>query len=130
MKSAAQPLCRFCGRKIAKRTTTVWVPHDQRETILTIADAQRLSNLQVVSISRTDSDAFKRMRREVGRRGEPLPKSPIRKFSTWDGESYVDKFFCNGDHARRFAYAAVQWDDGRLAMPAYREAVKAQRATP
>lgn len=97
------PLCRYCGEPIKKKTRTVYLrareltPHEQgphefcsyvqvEALPATIAECRKLTNNQVVALKRT----------EDGR--------AISYFSTWDGTSYVDDFFCNGDHARRFAY--------------------------
>lgn len=50
------------------------------------AECQRLTNDRITSVRRSADG------------------SAISKFTTWDGETYVDRFFCNGDHARSFAY--------------------------
>ncbi|WP_202306526.1 hypothetical protein [Mesorhizobium sp. L-8-10] len=49
----------------------------------------------------------------------------ITQVSTWDGERYRDPYFCNGEHAKRFAYAAA---NSGHAMPAYFEALRDQKA--
>lgn len=125
-RSATQPLCRYCGRKIAKSTTTIfcertstWQPKD--DTPRTKADCERISNQPVVSV--------KYHHPVIGYddSGEPIhgPRF-VNYFSTWDGESYQDGYFCNGEHARNFAYAiAVNTSD--LAMPAYWKAVERQQ---
>jgi hypothetical protein len=117
-KSDKRPHCRFCGKPIAKHTTTVYfgrsgpdspwsryVPDHKPETK---AEAQRLLNETVVSVKRYGG-------------------AEIDCVGIWDGESWRDEFFCNGDHARRFAYACAEMrlDDGRprLAMPSYWSAV-------
>ena len=52
-------------------------------------------------------------------------RNAITFFSEWDGESYEDKFFCNGDHAKRFAY--VMAGVGRVTVD-YAKALAAQTA--
>jgi hypothetical protein len=120
-----QPLCRFCGGKIRKRVRTVWLytPSQAKGRSLTAddysrhvvvdelprskQDCMRLTNQAIVSVSRgwADTDGY------------------ITRFNEWDGESYVDPFFCNGDHARKFAYAAARAKPD-LAMRAYHMAMR------
>lgn len=86
-----QPFCRYCGKAIRKRTNSVtcWGGKHPSGTILrSKEDCQRLSNEKVVSVS--------------------YHEGVVWSFSTWDGESYVDRFFCNDDHAKRFGYAAAK----------------------
>jgi len=64
----------------------------------TMADCQKLTNETVVSVEyqyETDSN-YERTGRRV-----------VHSYSTWDGESYKDEFFCNGEHAKYFGYAAA-----------------------
>jgi hypothetical protein len=101
-----QPLCRYCGGKIAKRTVSIrfghkenrissfgfWVERTERPT--TKEQAQAITNYKIVSIRWwTEADTGLRH---------------ISNASAWDGESYVDEFFCNGDHAKRFAYVMAR----------------------
>lgn len=95
------PLCRYCGKAIRKRTRTNWIESERKphmtntsfsrhvicdEPPADIAACRKLTNELVVSVQRYQG----------GR---------IRSFGSWDGVSYVDQFFCNGRHARLFAYA-------------------------
>jgi hypothetical protein len=113
----AAPLCRYCAKPISKQTETYFfgcgqgeidrnVHHGRGFTAqpATKAEAQTFVNGRIVSV------------RRWGDR--------ISQVSTWDGESYVSPYFCNGDHARRFAYAVAR--DTGLAMPDYHEAMKAR----
>lgn len=115
MQLTHQPLCRYCGKPIAKRTERFWIT-TRTDTVhrgdivvealpRTVAEAQRLTNNRIVSVQRT------------------LNKREIDSFTTWDGETYIDWAFCNGDHARLFGYAAARAGN---AMKAYNEAVEAQ----
>lgn len=101
MKTA--PLCRYCGGPIAKKTVSHFIETDPRyvhhphqhlvnkgEEPRTKADCQRMVNQKVVSVRRSHEGTY------------------IRYFSTWDGESYIDPFFCNGEHARLFGYSAAR----------------------
>jgi hypothetical protein len=107
-KSAKQPHCLWCHRPIAKHTTwhnpvtpAQWQQSFKQgfETAAkTMADCQKLSNEKVVSVKyqyETDDNYD-----QTGRR-------VVHSYSTWDGESYKDQFFCNGDHAKAYAYAAA-----------------------
>lgn len=136
-KSATQPLCRFCGKRIPKHTTRVYfgrrfgADSDWSRSIpdhkpADRAAAQRLVNEQIVS---TKWDWPKKIAAaDYFDSGEDHEPNFISEVTVWDGESYQDEFFCNGDHAQRFGYAAARWEDGRLAMPAYREAIAVRSA--
>lgn len=116
----ARPLCRYCGKPIAKRTTHVKFVdelklHMKSDTFIryvighpmTKAEAQALVNEVVVSVKHTfnpwSSDH----------------SEYVAEASLWDGESYVDEFFCNGSHAKLFAYSAAA---GGRGTPEYWEA--------
>lgn len=113
-KSKQQPLCRHCGGKIAKYTDTHWIERDtatirhddnrhhymsDADWPKSKADCQKLTNEEVVSVTYhqdySSDDGYKRT-------------DKIWRFGVWDRESYVDEFFCNGDHARRFAYSCAR----------------------
>jgi hypothetical protein len=103
-KAETQPYCRVCGKAIAKHVVTVWIEkadadrthhrdswysrHAYADNIKSKADCQRLTNHKVVSVHYWKED--------------------VRRFGEWDGESYVDEYFCNGAHARDFAYMAAR----------------------
>jgi hypothetical protein len=119
------PLCRYCGGPIAKRTRRVWIttkPEDQllpSEKTATqfsrtvrvdkrpanIAECRALTNWQVLHVRKHYHG--------------------IASFTEWDGETYHDKFFCKGEHASAFGYAAAR---AKLEMPAYRDAIKLSAA--
>src|SRR5262249_11503218 len=92
------PLCPCCGRPLPKRTTYIdltikdkkSVPLDQRPK--TRAEAQRLTNHEIVSVSRSTDKTY------------------IHSVNVWDGETYGrDKrrsLFCTDECARSFATAA------------------------
>ena len=106
----SRPLCPVCGKQIPKLTTTVWCNLDTTsaqarqsdsswyrylylpERPRTKADCQRLSNQQVVSVSRALDPAF------------------IDRFTEWDGESYwtASYPFCKPECATIFARAAYK----------------------
>lgn len=112
-KSTAQPLCRYCGGPIRKHTTMTMlhIPHKDRTVSLdytdvdklptTKAEAQKHTNGQIMSVRRT------------------LDDKAIDQFSSWDGETYVDEFFCKGEHAKRFAYVMAKAD---MVTDAYNQA--------
>ncbi len=114
-KSQTQPLCRWCGKRIAKRTNhrpvgRIGTYDFDRPT--TVEDCKKLTNEQIVSVKyhyETDTNYDR-----TGRR-------TIYSYNTWDGQSYADEYFCNGEHARWFGYAAAEKG---LAMPAYNKAMK------
>lgn len=105
-KSAIQPLCRRCGAKIPKYTTTTYFgrrmngidkfPHSKEE-------AQRLVNGKVVSV-RWDRVADHNFARSAD---EPN-YDYIQWVGVWDGETYTDEFFCRQPCAVHFAYAMAR----------------------
>lgn len=104
------PLCRYCGGPIRKDTKSIHFRVPTTDTNFsgyvevealpqTKAEAQKLTNARVMSVRRTCRlDYVTDKAIDIG----------INRITTWDGESYVDEFFCNGDHARRFAYASAR----------------------
>lgn len=125
-KSDVQPLCRYCGEKIKKSTHTHFFGRrefkisefgwtDRPERPQSKEEAQRLLNQKIVSLSWSLLYVEGESRRDY-----------IDKVTTWDGESWMDEFFCKGDHAQRFGYAAARADK---AMPAYNEAIVKRRET-
>jgi len=121
-KSPAQPLCRYCGAPIGKKTRSVFVHPRGEENdrpyfcgVLSVdpenpprskADCQRLVNQTVVSVRyddiwwRRDENGSLSADRSFGR--------VVNSFATWDGESYEDQFFCSDKHAKMFGYASAR----------------------
>ena len=138
-KSNEQPFCRWCGKAIPKRTTYVAVndptstarPADsefwrhiypeQRPT--SKDECQKLTNEKVVSVH-YDYAEQNWIGEYPNRKLVESGARKVRDFRTWDGESYIDEFFCNGQHANWFGYAAAAKG---LAMPKYNEAVRKKR---
>jgi hypothetical protein len=118
-KSATQPFCLYCGKPIAKDTTyhrvgTLGVGFNwDRGPIVTLGELSTRVNEQIVSVKYThEHETYEDMnpddtygkhykRRVSGRR-------TVYSYSTWDGETYRDPFFCNGEHAQLFGYAAAR----------------------
>lgn len=102
-KSATQPLCRYCGKPIAKYTTSAYfgvgpVSSTIREFPRDKAEAQRFVNGRIIAVKYwRGGDNF------VRATGFP-DHDFVSAASLWDGESYVDEFFCTQNDARRFAY--------------------------
>lgn len=102
-----EPLCRWCGRALRKRTTCAFVVNSPenfgedddiiRHVQGPVADrtaAQWLTNDQVVAV---------RYRR-------PDHEGGLSTFTTWDGESYraVLRFFCKNECAMAMGRYAVE----------------------
>lgn len=126
-----QPLCRYCGKKIAKSTIKHWfgdrvefyknspdrhIHHGEKPR--SREEAQKYINEQVISVQ------WSRLYQD----GELLPREQqfINRVGVWDGESYEDKFFCNDDHARRMGYVVAH--EGRCTAE-YNAALRRQRET-
>lgn len=109
------PCCCWCGGPIRKRTILVHIvakrkpEYNQIDTMFsryievgdnwpkTKADCQKLTNKQVVSVSYSPKQD----------ENYNIVGTQINRFGEWDGVSYEDEFFCNGDHAKRFGYLAA-----------------------
>jgi hypothetical protein len=98
--SSAPPLCRYCGKPLAKRTSSHYVKNDKYgepfiDSPKTKADCQKLTNETVISVA-----YHKRLRDGSGARH-------VWHYSTWDGESYESVygagFFCTQVCAVHFA---------------------------
>lgn len=96
-----QPYCRVCGKPIRKRTTMVYVVPERTEytrdgsliryvvgSANSKADCAKLTNQTVTAIKKNEDGS-------------------VHAFYEWDGERYVDEFFCTGTCARYLAYAAA-----------------------
>jgi hypothetical protein len=127
---AAQPLCRYCGKAIRKKTETIRFgcadgdaarfAHMRTERPRDKAEAQRYGNGQVVSVRYSETACIT----VPGGGSHKVTRVPryVEEASYWDGESYVDWAFCNGDHARRFGYSAAGMtleNGSQIAMPEY-----------
>jgi hypothetical protein len=108
-KSPIQPLCHYCGKPIAKHTQSVYVRDPRGGVLGTLhtvegplhskEECQRTVSDRVVSVSyEPDYSSL-----YVGGRAPGTPRL-VASFTTWDGESWRDEFFCNGTCAARFAY--------------------------
>lgn len=117
---SARPLCRNCGRPIAKKTTEVAFGLDKPghayqsarpERPTSRAEAQRLVNGLIVSV----------------RKGYGDRRDEIAAANVWDGETYVDEAFdtetCAAAFGRAMARLFPAWS-----MPDYQAALAAQRA--
>ena len=116
-RSHRQPLCRCCGNPIRKHTETV----QPKEVLKNKADCQRVSNYQVVSVSyrdvwSDDPDTGERVR----------SRGTVFCFTTWDGITYEDEFFCTGSCAQRFGRFAAKHAD--VCTVAYVDALREQEA--
>jgi hypothetical protein len=108
-RSNSQPYCINCGDRIRKYTTahhfstlgmkdTEFSKTHPLPNPKTKAECQRLTNQQVVSLrySQNYDD------------GKPVGKRWVYSFTSWDGETYEDAFFCSGTCATDFAYACAR----------------------
>jgi len=83
------PRCRYCGKRIAKRTVIAYFGgSDLPVQPTTIAEAQRYCKEPIIA-TRRGYNHITRTRY-------------IWTAYTWDGKSYKDEFFCKGQCAERF----------------------------
>lgn len=118
-RSARQPLCRYCGKPIAKRTESVYPTSTRRENsnLFSKADCQKGRNDIVISVEYTY---------EIDHEDDDKPTGLrwVSRFTVWDGETYIDEFFHNGECARKFAYLYAR---GGNATVAYNNALRKQQ---
>lgn len=116
-KSKTQPYCRWCGKPIRKHTERHSLRGHNFETAepVTVEELKKTTNKQIVSVKyhyehekwedqRTDpSDIYSRnyVRHVSGRR-------TVSVYTTWDGETYLDEFFCNGPCENAMGRAAAE----------------------
>lgn len=118
------PLCRTCGTPIAKATTNhrpagSSPPYRDPDPSCprTIDDCRKLTNEQVVRVEYTY-----RLDDESQRTGDRW----IDSYSTWDGRTYVDEFFCTRSCAETLGRACARQN---MVLPSYNAALRKQRET-
>ncbi|MBN9310849.1 MAG: hypothetical protein J0I99_00530 [Devosia sp.] len=119
-----QPYCRYCGKAIRKRTTTVYFVNTQEEKERQDRVSSYSKHVVGAPMTRAEAQLLVGNERIVShrKRGTIIDGDRIDRVTTWDGESYESQFFCTGDHAQRFAYAVLRTEKyADLAMPAYRK---------
>jgi len=139
-----RPLCRVCGKLIAKRTDwlrfgcapiEVEKRRGRGERPADKAEAQRYVNGEITKVEYSTlahEDApdrpLKPWEQQADSRAVRAIEVPryVSSVTFWDGESYADPDFCSGTCAQAFGRAMARQFPGH-AMPAYREA-RARRA--
>lgn len=117
-QATAQPLCRTCGKPIKKVTHThyfgqgnthassSYVTFHPGEAPTDRAGIGQFTNQRVASV-----------RWHVSR-------TKIERATTWDGESYVDEYFCADTCARAFGYFARKYAPDLTTQAYYEAAMK------
>lgn len=129
-KSPTQPLCRCCGKPIAKDTRVTWL---RRPSRIRPPDSTYSRTLEVETFPLNTAECAKLTNRQVtavsyGHGTETEPRH-ITSFHDWDGESWKDEFFCTNTCARSFARLCAMHQTGerplvRLWTRAYNEAIE------
>jgi hypothetical protein len=105
-KSPTQPLCLNCKGKIRKYTDPrTWV---RDKVYRSLADVQRDNNAQVVHIRYDTVREGTSVWLNAIEAGAKIGEQIVSDYSTWDGESYEDEFFCGGPCRNRFAYSIAR----------------------
>lgn len=138
-KSHIQPLCRSCGKPIPKHTrhfrVTTKLTDLEKDQNNRGDDEYRLRILQVDAFPTNKKELQKLTNAKVVSVGytrikdhwddEHWKEQYISEFTTWDGESYRDAYFCNSTRcAVKFAYMTAT---GPVQSVAYCDALKKQR---
>lgn len=107
-----QPLCRCCGKPIAKRVTANWfrLPGTGGNNL-----DNRYWKTHYVDAYPTTREECQRLTNEViltAKAGKNTGK--ISNFNSWDGESYVDPFFCKERCAADFGRMCARSGKGTI----------------
>jgi hypothetical protein len=117
------PLCRYCGKPIGKRSRMIKFvldakpysnPLSEHDPIImevekypqNLAAVRKLCNGDVLTVV--------------------YHRDGVSSAFVWDRISYKDLYFCSGDHAKRFGYAAAL---AGFAMPKHTAAIAARSET-
>jgi hypothetical protein len=114
------PKCIVCGRGIAKRTGTIWFRDPQVSYASPLRgvpdfpekpDGHReqsglLVTLYLANRPRTKDDVQRHTNDKV-LRVQISNEGCVGAATTWDGESYHDKYFCRESCARKQGYASA-----------------------
>lgn len=111
------PLCRYCGEPIRKRTTNFWL---HTGPVPRVMESEFWKELSVASLPVDKAGCQKPTNFEVMSVKRTADGSQIMSFTAWDRTSYVDEYFCDGNHAKSFAYVMAK--NGRMTT-AYAKAV-------
>lgn len=105
------PLCRYCGKAIPKRTVALMCYAEPPRTEYLDHRSGQMRPIAVsrhrVGVFRTKAELQKVVNEEVVS-VRKHPDGTINFASTWDGQSYVSEYFCNGKHATLFAYVMAK----------------------
>src|SRR5687767_804503 len=98
-KSKVRPLCRYCGKPIAKSTVTVYVER-------TPLPYHRDSAWSRYVYAEQRPTSIEECRKLISAAEDIISvrywSSAIERFNVWDRESYVDKHFCSTKCAALF----------------------------
>ena len=130
-KGPHAPLCRYCGGRIAKHGSRVeikerldpqyhrsqrgWRYVESAEPVTDKEGCRKFTNQQVLSVAYVEDYVDGEIDKSTRR---------VSFFTEWDGETYVDEFFCNGDHAKRFGYFSAR--NSRVTTVAYADSMREQ----
>lgn len=106
-RSKEQPLCRCCGRAIKKRTHAVYVRDDSKRLEHQAGVFSRYLYLSRDKFPETKTDCQKLVNEQVVS-VTYFHDRTISWFGTWDGESYIDEYFCTGECAKKWGYLMAE----------------------
>lgn len=111
---SVQPHCRWCGKPIPKHGTIVYVKEERNKhdtalgRCIYIGKGKRLrSKAECVPFTNQTILSVRYSEEREGYDGLVTGRY-VYSFTEWDGETYADRFFCNGDHAKEMGYAAAE----------------------
>jgi hypothetical protein len=112
-KSSIQPLCRFCGKPIPKRTERVYFGCAPNEVERGRGRGEQPANKtrrSATSTARSSRSSIPTPLIDAGDtsiRTVDVPRY-VRSAGVWDRETYIDEFFCKGEHAKDLALPAPE----------------------
>lgn len=100
------PLCRFCGKPIAKKTVAIQFINVPRQGHMVDSKYRRF--IECGALPATIQEVRERVHDlEILTVRDHCSKKGIGIAFGWDGHSFHDLYFCNSEHARKFGYTAA-----------------------
>lgn len=119
-KAKTQPHCRYCGKPIRKHVRTVYVHKASPSSTYNSATTEFSRTLVLDTLPATMQDCARLTNWHVVSVRKSYQGGGIGRFGEWDGESWIDEFFCSGSCAQGMGYAACR--DHSLVTKAWRKA--------
>jgi hypothetical protein len=122
----SQPLCRYCGKPIAKASRQVWLVTGRPLTKAEKQSAPEIGRYVATLALPNSRDQCRKFTDGAVlsiSRATWAPGGGIDTFTEWDRHSYADPYFCCAGHAKQMGYAVAARGE---ATEAYEQALALQ----